>query len=544
MVNLWSCLSLASPHGLAWLPLATMAGVVLLGLANARQRHFCGKEFFLYCHVAMFLWLASTTIELLVPSGQCRIAANGLSWLGSASLPLAWALFIYHFAFSIDSRPRSPFRIVLLVWPLLVSVLAISNPWHGQFYTSISLVKGADSGLAPEITYGPIRNLVVGINYALVAATFGVLLLGFRKAAPQFRLYFTSLAVLMSFVIVPNLAFVLFKFNFNGFDPTPFSFVLVVALCSVMVISHRVFDVSSVAPDLIFANLRSPVLVVDKKGLVLANNPMALSVFPELCEPGRSIANLAGLSNTLSRVDGGLRLVPGRRITIGERFYDLDAVPVPAPLSWNDLSVGTVFVFNDVTAEELRYRDLEAELATNMRQLESQALLQAALREAAEFDPLTRVRNRLSLPGLFVHCIDQAAMEQRRVVVALFDIDHFKQWNDHNGHAAGDRVLRDFARFLEVMTKRGETVFRIGGEEFLLLFPDATVEAVAARVSAMQESLAGEAFQRADDGTQVTFSAGVAQWPEDGTTLDALLETADRRLYAAKSAGRNCVIAA
>ncbi len=519
-----------------------MLAVLLLGLANARQRRFYGKEFFLYCHVGMFLWLAATAIEALVPSGQCRVAVNGLSWLGASALPLAWALFIYHYAFSIQAKPGPRLRVLLVSWPLLVSGLALSNPMHHLFYTSIAPEAGGGTGLA--VVHGPLYWAALGINYVLVAATFAVLLLGLHKAARQFRLYFAFPAVLMSFVILPNLAFVFMGIDFGGFDPTPFSFVLVVVLCSVMLVSHRVFDVTSVASDLIFANLRSPALIVDSEGLVLAANPVARSVFPSLSEPGRSVAGLPGLKPALNWVDGRLRLAPGRRISVGEHFYDIDAVPVPKPLSRDGEAVGTVLVLNDVTAEEQRYRELEAELAANMVQLESQAVLQAALREAAEFDPLTRVRNRLSLPSLFNHFIDTAAREQGRLVVALFDIDHFKRWNDLNGHAAGDRVLRDFARFLEEMTEPGEPVFRIGGEEFLLMFPESRLSQVAARVGAMQRALAAADFQRPGDGPRVTFSAGVAQWPEDGATLEGLLETADRRLYTAKSAGRNCVIAA
>ena len=154
------------------------------------------------------------------------------------------------------------------------------------------------------------------------------------------------------------------------------------------------------------------------------------------------------------------------------------------------------------------------------------------------------MRNRLSLPQLFSHCIESAGREQRRVVLALFDIDHFKRWNDQYGHAAGDRVLRDFARFLEDQTRPVEPVFRIGGEEFLVMFPDAGLEAAGKRVDAMRAALAAAGFQRPGDTQALTFSAGLAQWPEDGATLEAVLEAADRRLYAAKSAGRNRVSAA
>jgi len=278
-------------------------------------------------------------------------------------------------------------------------------------------------------------------------------------------------------------------------------------------------------------------------------------IFPEVGLPGPcALSSLAALAPALAITPGSVQAVPGRRIEASERFFDIDAIPIEKPLSQtmgsqtrgpqSAGSIGTVLLLNDVTVEEQRYRELEAELANNMRQLETSTALQASLREAAEFDPLTRVRNRLSLPQVFEHCVQSAGREQRRVVVALFDIDHFKRWNDLHGHAAGDRVLRDFARFLEDQTQPMEPVFRIGGEEFLVMFPDASLKAAGHRVNAMRAALQAAGFQRPTDTHLLTFSAGLSQWPEDGATLEAVLETADRRLYAAKAAGRNRVNAA
>jgi transcriptional regulator of aromatic amino acid metabolism len=199
---------------------------------------------------------------------------------------------------------------------------------------------------------------------------------------------------------------VLFGFDFGGLDPTPFSFVLVVALSSLMLSSHRGFDVVSVAPALIFANLRSPAMIIDDSGRIMAANPVAHAVFPQISAvPERMVSDLEALAPALRVFEGRFRVAPGRRVMVGERFYDVDAIVVPKPLATSGEPIGTVLLMNDVTAEEQRYRELEAELASNMRQLETSTAMQAALREAAEFDPLTRVRNRLSRgPGVARFC--------------------------------------------------------------------------------------------------------------------------------------------
>lgn len=548
-MNFSSCLAIQPPSGLALLPLFTVIGVVVVGIANARQRRFFGKPYFLLAHVAMFLWLGAVTLELSTPILACRPVFAGLAFLGIALLPVAWGLFIYHYSFSLDRRIGWREVAALVGAPLVVTAIALTNEWHGLFYSSIVPKVSGDGVAYVEFGHGPLFHVVTALLYSLIFATFALLVRGVMRAAPQYRLYFAYPAMMMAVVFVPNIAFLGFGVRFYGFDPTPFSFVFVVILFSLLIVSNRVFDIVNISSELIFAQLRNPAMIVDGTGRIVAANPVAQGVFPQIAE-GRDhrVQDLGPLAPVLRVFEGQFRVAPGRRIMVGDRFFDVDAIVVPKPLAQTREPIGTVLLMNDVTAEEQRYRELEAELASNMRQLETSTAMQAKLREAAEFDPLTRVRNRLSLPSLFAHCIERAGNEQQRVVVALFDIDHFKRWNDVHGHAAGDRVLRDFARFLEDMTgadgacSRG-TVFRIGGEEFLLLCPDSTLEKVAARVQAMQRLLTKADLQRSGDG-EVTFSAGVAQWPDDGVTLEALLGTADQRLYSAKSAGRNCVIAA
>jgi diguanylate cyclase (GGDEF)-like protein len=549
MMNLSSCLAIQTPQGLALLPLFTMIGVVIVGFANARQRAFFGKEYFLLTHLAMFLWLGAVTLELSAPTLACRPVFAALAFLGIALLPLTWGLFIYHYAFSLERRMGTREIAALVGVPLLVTAIALTNDSHGLFYSSVVEKVSSDGFAYVDYGHGPLFHAVTAGLYILILSTFALLIRGVLHAAPQYRLYFSYPAMMMMVIFVPNISFLAFDVRFYGFDPTPFSFVFVVLLFSLLIVSNRVFDIVNISSELIFAQLRNPAMIVDGGGRIVAANPVAQAVFPQIvgCRDA-NVQDMGPLAPVLRVFEGQFRVAPGRRIMVAEKFFDVDAIVVPKPLAKSGEPIGTVLLMNDVTAEEQRYRELEAELANNMRQLETSTAMQAKLREAAEFDPLTRVRNRLSLPSIFAHCIDRAGDEQERVVMALFDIDHFKRWNDMHGHAAGDRVLRDFARFLEDMTgadgecARG-TVFRIGGEEFLLLCPDSSLEKVAARVEAMQRLLAKSDLQQSGDG-EVTFSAGVAQWPDDGVTLEAMLATADQRLYSAKSAGRNCVIAA
>ncbi|GGI84589.1 GGDEF domain-containing protein [Polymorphobacter multimanifer] len=545
MVTIADCLTFAVPQGLAWLPLLTMVGLALVGYANAHQRSFFGKDYFLLAHAAMIIWLTAVTMEMLSPTLQCRPVFAGLAYLGITSLPIVWAFFIYHYAFSVARQARAIEILLLCVVPVAVTAIALTNPLHGLFYSDTSIAVDSVGNPYVNYTHGPVLDAITVLLYAMIIGTLLVLVFGLVRTAPQFRLYFAFPVLITCTIFIPNIAYNVFGQRFYGLDPTPFSFFFVLLLFSLLIVTNRVFNIVNVGSELIFANMRSPALIVDADGQIIAVNAVAKDIFLEtVARIGGPITDLAALRPAVTFDGGVLRIAHGRRIAVAGRYFDVDAIPIAKPLSHNQEPIGTVLLMSDVTVEEQRYRDLEAELASNMRQLETSTAMQAALREAAEFDPLTRVRNRLSLPSVFAHCTEQAAREQRKVVAVLIDIDHFKRWNDLHGHAAGDRVLRDVARFLEESVSPLEPIFRIGGEEFLLLFPHGENESIARRIASIQASLGRAEFQRAGDGPRITFSAGVAQWPEDGVVLDALLETADRRLYAAKAAGRNRIIAA
>jgi diguanylate cyclase (GGDEF)-like protein len=125
----------------------------------------------------------------------------------------------------------------------------------------------------------------------------------------------------------------------------------------------------------------------------------------------------------------------------------------------------------------------------------------------------------------------------------LFDIDHFKLYNDHYGHLAGDEALRKVARCLENAARAGEGVYRYGGEEFLLLLPDCGLDEAALAAERIRTTVSGLAIPHAGQPTPpavVTLSGGVSCWaPGSSLMVSDLLRQADEALFQAKSRGRN-----
>jgi two-component system cell cycle response regulator len=126
--------------------------------------------------------------------------------------------------------------------------------------------------------------------------------------------------------------------------------------------------------------------------------------------------------------------------------------------------------------------------------------------------------------------------------VALFDLDHFKQFNDSFGHLSGDRALQLLASRLRASVRTTDLVARFGGEEFVVAFPRMDVDQATRRVEDLRSELGQIPIPAGGDVHRLTVSAGVASWPADGDTFDAVLEKADERLYEAKRTGRNRVV--
>jgi len=156
-------------------------------------------------------------------------------------------------------------------------------------------------------------------------------------------------------------------------------------------------------------------------------------------------------------------------------------------------------------------------------------------------DPLTGVYNRRQMDESIGREISRAARLAYGVSVALVDIDHFKRFNDTLGHDAGDTLLRAFAQFLASHLRLDDAVFRYGGEEFVLVLPGAAGQAAAERLQALRAEWRQQA---AAYGREVTFSAGVGEFPSHGTTSHEVLRAADGALYQAKALGRDRVIVA
>jgi diguanylate cyclase (GGDEF)-like protein len=167
--------------------------------------------------------------------------------------------------------------------------------------------------------------------------------------------------------------------------------------------------------------------------------------------------------------------------------------------------------------------------------------LHARLQEQAIRDPLTGLFNRRYLDETLDHELARARRDGYALSLAMIDVDYFKTINDTYGHQAGDEVLKALGTLLQGQAREGDIACRYGGEEFVLLSPRMPVATALERADQWRSRFAEQKVRHGDLELSVTFSVGLATYPDHGATAAALMISADQALYRAKALGRNRV---
>jgi diguanylate cyclase (GGDEF)-like protein len=165
------------------------------------------------------------------------------------------------------------------------------------------------------------------------------------------------------------------------------------------------------------------------------------------------------------------------------------------------------------------------------------------LKSMAERDGLTDLYNHRHFRESLDREIARADRDKNPLSLIIIDLDYFKNYNDSNGHLAGDKLLHQCGQILKDSVRGSDLVARYGGEEFVLILPNADGDNASQLAERIREQISEFPFQgRESQPTgMLTASLGVATYPHDGATANDLIDSADQALYKAKEAGRNKV---
>lgn len=211
-------------------------------------------------------------------------------------------------------------------------------------------------------------------------------------------------------------------------------------------------------------------------------------------------------------------------------------------------SLGIVECFrcgaNDYVDKPIEFPVLLARLAAHLRLTRltrEQRGLTKQLQVLSRTDPLTKINNRRAFDEMGSATVSFARRHDSKVSLVLFDADHFKSINDSFGHRGGDMALRAISDVLQHYCRKEDVLARIGGEEFALICPNATMEQAAVVAQRCCDEIRRVSILGLAPTRYVTLSAGVAELHEGHESFADLVHEADRAMYQAKQAGRDQV---
>ncbi|WP_207062164.1 diguanylate cyclase [Motiliproteus sp. SC1-56] len=267
----------------------------------------------------------------------------------------------------------------------------------------------------------------------------------------------------------------------------------------------------------IILGAREGMVATDERGQVVLVNPAAEQLL------GKSAAQISegGLSTLFDDpewIDGRLAAARSQVPEAAVIEYNRRTLSVQLATIWDDIgrTLGSAALIRDITEE---------------------TVLQARLEHESRTDPLTGLYNRRYFDQQLEQELRLARRYQRDLALVIFDVDHFKQFNDRHGHDQGDRILCEVAARVREGLRSVDVFCRYGGEEFVIIMPGIGIVEAKAGAEQLRASIAGLDV----DGLSVTASFGVSAGQGEAR---ALLEAADRALYQAKGEGRNRVFTA
>ncbi|ABB05776.1 GGDEF domain-containing protein [Burkholderia lata] len=303
--------------------------------------------------------------------------------------------------------------------------------------------------------------------------------------------------------------------------------------------------------------------LVDVAVAVIAFSPMAGNLWVRLSMEGGalllSVVNVVAL--VVRRIRSPLMTIYGISVT----SFALSSLAFILGRPWNHmwwlahaifaagfflLSFGVVQAFqttrsfSKIYSQAELFARLREAMARTERALQALQRTNEKLEHLAATDPLTGATNRRQFIESVEAEIHRAKRNGAPFSLLALDLDHFKAINDSYGHQAGDQVLQRFVDKCVDAIRPYDGVARVGGEEFMVLLPQAALDTAQSIGERIRAAIAGAPFEAGiGEPIKVTVSVGASEFGRDGETIDAILRKADERLYRAKHLGRNQVVA-
>ena len=515
--------------------------ITLIASFTALRRSSPGSSALGLLLLSMAIWSGCYATRWLDISIEAKIFWFRMMFTGVASVPTLFLVFAL--GFTRNEAWMTPRNLVFLsLQPVISLLLQGTNPYHHLLYTSLNVIQ-EDGFVVMELTRGPWYLVNVIYSYAVIGIGIFLMSQSALRSGPLYRYQYRSILLAS---LLPWAGNILNEFYFtssSNLDIAPLTFGVSGIIFAFAVLRTRYMNLIPVARSHLIETMRDGVLVLDAQNRIVDINPAmekfikgkassyvgknAFDVLKPWMEKTDPFPDETGTRSELT-----VPLDPSR-------FLDLSVTPL---YDRSQILSGRLMVFRDITERkqvEKRLRYVNDKLQGQLIEI---GLLQSKLREQAIRDPLTNLFNRRYLEETLDRELSRAARESYPVCVIMIDLDHFKRINDTYGHEAGDLVLKAIADALSEHSRRGDFACRYGGEEFVVVMPNIGLETAYERAENLRQSLNLLSVPYEYYSLSVTISMGIAGYPENGQTREAILRAADQAMYAAKDAGRDHIL--
>ncbi|MEM7018925.1 MAG: diguanylate cyclase [Pseudomonadota bacterium] len=477
-----------------------------------KYQHVPGIKAALWVIVFQFTWAFFHTMEVILIEREHKLIAAGLMYIGIASISVAW------FAFAVEYvrrwQPLSTQTIILLsIFPAITLLGVWTNEWHYLFWQEYEVID-RNGFQDDEVIHGPWFYVFIIYVYALLFIGITVLFFAFSQFRRHWRplISVILMPVILLSVNMPNILPLGLK---PEVDLSPLALAIAIFIMYNSIYRYGVLDYPPILRHLVVEMLNDAVVIINRHGIIIDMNPMAskLLELPYDKSPVQPAADLLPMEK--------LKLGEDIEYRIGERIFDVKVslIDKSAPASSEQ-----VLVFRDITERHDMANELE---------------------RLASIDPLTNIYNRRYFMKRCEEEIGRMQRYHRPVSLLMIDLDNFKHINDAHGHDVGDTVLVHTAKIVAAVIRESDLVARFGGEEFIVLLPEAHRKDAFELASRIRQAISDTPTTGNEQEINVTASLGLTTFDTQNQVknIDTLIKQADEALYAAKRAGRNQVCA-
>jgi len=509
-----------------------------IGAIAWRRRNAPGARMMAISMLALTVWSLCYGFVWMNTALARQIFWMNVMYFGVVVIPLSFLVLVLQVTQREQWLTRQRF-LLLCVEPVLMLIIIWTDKYHHLFRTSaIDYVIG-------HLTYlhwirGPLYWFNVVYSYSLLLACVILLARTFLRGSPLYRSQIGALLVGACIPWIGNFLSIMRLLPLRELDVTPIAFGISGITFYYALFYQRMFDLLPVARSLLIEHISDGLMVVDKNFRILDINPageklLDVKEHDVIGKDGlRLFPDWKDISELLTDSDQEMQgEIPGR--TNRSRYYDLKITP----LKNKRTTSGYLILFRDISDRwkaEHSLRMANQELKTRIKEVER---LQKKLRQQNVRDPMTDLYNRRFLEEALESEIARAERASHQVVIIMMDADDFKKINDHNGHKAGDLALQSLAKLIQLHIRRSDIGCRYGGEEFVVVMPNTTVETAYERAEHIRLDYLNLKLLGPNSHRQASISIGIASYPADGSNGEDVLNAADQAMYAAKASGGN-----